>query len=421
MAYERRDIRGSAEPSVLAGDITSLDTIINVTTVSGWPTGGGNGEFTIRIDSETIYCSSRTSSTLTVADDGRGVEGTAAAAHTAGAAVTHVVSGKDADEANLAVTKTIGQIGAAGRMLISDTANSLEDIDVSTNTAVMVGNGTTGVMRVLSGAATMSNTGVVTLAADQVGSAQIATGAVGSAELADDAVGNAEMQDNSVDSPQYVDGSIDREHLAADIVDGTKLADNAIGNEHIGDDAVTGAEIADNSIVQAHLTDDCVGSAELGEDAVETAHIGDEQVTLAKVANEEWSTYGIAMGSTGGSAAIGNGTLVGRYKRIGRTVHVQASLILGSSTNFGSGTFTMSLPVSCNDSSPTMCIGTGMAVKSSTANYVVSVICVPATSNNVVIFGVNGSIYVKGEAGGLPFGWGTNDYITWSATYEAAT
>ena len=36
------------------------------------------------------------------------------------------------------------------------------------------------------------------------------------------------MPANSIDSDEYIDGSIDREHLAADIVDGTKIADNAM-------------------------------------------------------------------------------------------------------------------------------------------------------------------------------------------------
>ena len=53
----------------------------------------------------------------------------------------------------------------------------------------------------------------------------------------------------------YVDGSIDREHLAADIVDGTKIADDAIGAEHIQANAVTDSEIASGTLDNRYYTE----------------------------------------------------------------------------------------------------------------------------------------------------------------------
>jgi hypothetical protein len=61
------------------------------------------------------------------------------------------------------------------------------------------------------------------------------------------------MPANSIDSDEYIDGSIDREHLAADIVDGTKIADNAINSEHYTDGSIDTAHIADLNVTGGKL------------------------------------------------------------------------------------------------------------------------------------------------------------------------
>ena len=82
---------------------------------------------------------------------------------------------------------------------------------------IVVGNASNvGVSVALSGDATISNTGVLTLAADSVDSAEIADGAI-------DLV---HMSANSVDSDQYVDGSIDTDHYSANSVTADKISDS---------------------------------------------------------------------------------------------------------------------------------------------------------------------------------------------------
>lgn len=59
-----------------------------------------------------------------------------------------------------------------------------------------------------------------------------------------------------------------------------------------------------------------------------------------------WSTYLPSWTSDGTQPSIGaNGKRVGRFERIGRTVHVSAKIIMGSSTTYGSGQYSLSLPV----------------------------------------------------------------------------
>lgn len=58
-----------------------------------------------------------------------------------------------------------------------------------------------------------------------------------------------------------------------------------------------------------------------------------------------WTTYTPTWTSTGTAPALGNGTLTGRYMKIGRTVIVQINLVAGSTTTFGTGNYSFSLPV----------------------------------------------------------------------------
>lgn len=72
--------------TTLSGAITAGDTTLSVVSAAGFP---ASGDFTIVIDSEILLVTGIAGSTWTVA---RGAEGTTAAAHSAGASVTHVLT-----------------------------------------------------------------------------------------------------------------------------------------------------------------------------------------------------------------------------------------------------------------------------------------------------------------------------------------
>ena len=92
------------------------------------------------------------------------------------------------------------------------------------------------------------------------------------------------MPANSIDSDEYIDGSIDREHLAADIIDGTKIADNAINSEHYVDGSIDGVHIANAGISNSKLSANSVDSAQYVDASIDTAHIANAQITVAKMA-----------------------------------------------------------------------------------------------------------------------------------------
>ena len=142
-------------------------------------------------------------------------------------------------------------------------ASFVDDTLAATDTHIMVADGTDFDNVAISGDATLSNTGVLTLTTNSIVAANITDGEVSTNKLAGDAVDGTKLADNACDSEHYTDGSIDKVHLSADCIDGTKLEDNACDSEH--------------------YTDGSIDSAHIGDDQVITSKILNSNVTLPKI------------------------------------------------------------------------------------------------------------------------------------------
>lgn len=135
-----------------------------------------------------------------------------------------------------------------------------------------------------------------------------------------------------------------------------------------------------------------------------------------------WTTYAVTWGATGNS--IGNGHLVGSYCKIGRIVHVNIVLAGGSSTNWGSGGYSFSLPFAANISAtlPSGTIawtGSTVAAQSGgTTFYAFGSMIRAADASNVYGI-VNGSASFMGAAN--PATWTTTATISIDITYECTT
>ena len=101
----------------------------------------------------------------------------------------------------------------------------------------------------MSGDATITSSGAVTIANDAVTTAKINAAAITEAEIADNAVTHGKMADSSVGTAELRTGEVTNAKLGADCVDATKIADDAVGSEHIQANAVTTSEIADAELV----------------------------------------------------------------------------------------------------------------------------------------------------------------------------
>ncbi|MCM8548880.1 hypothetical protein [Streptomyces sp. STCH 565 A] len=62
-------------------------------------------------------------------------------------------------------------------------------------------------------------------------------------------------------------------------------------------------------------------------------------------AGTAWTSYTPTWTASTTNPNLGNGTLVGRYHKVGRTVHLHINLTAGSTTTYGSGTYSFALPV----------------------------------------------------------------------------
>ena len=134
-----------------------------------------------------------------------------------------------------------------------------------------------------------------------------------------------------------------------------------------------------------------------------------------------WTGYTPTITADGGGFSLGNGTVSGRYKQIGKTVFFYAKFVYGSTSNAGSGHWNFTLPVEAYNSNYTFSAtilddGTAWYGGIGNGNYTGSTtsFAVNVTSPNAGV-----STWVVVGNGG-PFTWGTADNITISGSYEAA-
>jgi len=140
-AVTRRSYAGAAPACTLTSGISSGDTSASLTgTVTNWPTTTG-GPFHMVIDpglstEEKVLVGSRSTGSLSSIT--RGVDGTTAVSHSAGATCYPVFTATDADEANtLASTMT-----TRGDLLTMGSGPTVARIAIGTNGYVLTSNGT---------------------------------------------------------------------------------------------------------------------------------------------------------------------------------------------------------------------------------------------------------------------------------------
>lgn len=109
----QRSYAGGAAASTLSGGIASGDTSIPVTSGSTWPTGSASYVIDRGLAGEEKILATRSGNTLTAT---RGYDGTTAAAHSSGAAIEHVGTATDFQEANDHIQATTGH-GATGAVV----------------------------------------------------------------------------------------------------------------------------------------------------------------------------------------------------------------------------------------------------------------------------------------------------------------
>lgn len=138
MAVTRRAYAGGPAQTVLTSAISNSDTTVLINAATGWPSGA---PFFVAVDAGQVFeekmLVTRSGTTLTVVS--RGVDGTTAAAHSAGAVIYPCITATDLNEANAltSVPTTKGDIfvyngstvvrlpvGTNGQVLTADSATA---------------------------------------------------------------------------------------------------------------------------------------------------------------------------------------------------------------------------------------------------------------------------------------------------------
>ncbi len=133
-----------------------------------------------------------------------------------------------------------------------------------------------------------------------------------------------------------------------------------------------------------------------------------------------FTAYAPAWASSGTAVSLGNGTVVGKYSQIGKMVFFNITLTIGSSTTVGTGSYTLSLPVTALDVN---WVAAMHFFDSSSAPSRLPGVAVPSTTST--LFGYVSPGGVAFVAGGqwsatVPSAPATGDKFIITGQYEAA-
>jgi hypothetical protein len=119
--------------------------------------------------------------------------------------------------------------------------------------------------------------------------------------------------------------------------------------------------------------------------------------------------------ATGSNPAIGNGTLEGKYMRVGKQCFAKYRLVAGSTTTFGSGEWNFSLPFNAQlDGINIGVICGGYSEDNAVAGYRIYGANIN-TSQQLRPFNGTG---ISPYNSTTPFSWGNTDYLQFAIVYE---
>jgi hypothetical protein len=298
---------GSGNTTMVVGSATAL--------LSGTIPGNTSPleTFTVVIDPDTaleeivdvVYPSNPDSTTLTIV---RAIDGTSALAHSAGAKVRHMASGRDFREANAHIKN---ETTAHGLTI----ANVLETTDTNMITTAMLQSNAVTTAKI-----TDLNVTTGKIADSAITSAKIADLTIASDDIADLAITSGKIADGAVGTTKIDDLSVTEGKLAPNAVTSAKIADGTIVAGDLADGAVTSAKILDGTIVNADINASAaIDKTKISGTAITAADTGTVTSTMildGTIANADVSaTAAIAktkldLGGTITSADIVDGTIV---------------------------------------------------------------------------------------------------------------
>jgi hypothetical protein len=309
---------GSVNTTMVVGSASALLSGITPANTSPLET------FTVVIDPDTaleeivdvVYPSAPGSNTLTIV---RQIDGTTAIAHSAGAKVRHMASGRDFREAN---THIKNETTAHGLTI----ANVLETTDTNFVTPAMLQSDSVTTVKILDANVTTAKIADSAITSAKIADLGIATGdiadlAITTGKIAAEAVTTAKIPESAITNSRIAADAVTSDKIAADAVGTSEIANLAVTTGKLADSAVTSAKIADGTIVAGDIADGAVTSAKILDGTIVAGDIADGAVTSAKILDgtilnaDVSATAAIAktkldLGGTITSADLVDGTIV---------------------------------------------------------------------------------------------------------------
>lgn len=152
-------------------------------------------------------------------------------------------------------------------------------------------------------------------------------------------------------------------------------------------------------------------------DQVAALSFGNDLLVLGRIVAGGVTTYTPTWSSSGTQPSIGNGTLTGRYERLGDLVWVTINLVAGGTTGFGTGVYNLSLPVA--PLSGVRQALTGVLSDVGTQSYDIDAL-VNGSSNFEEILATSSTTGPTNWQAAVPFTFGSTDRITITGVYAVA-
>ena len=167
-----------------------------------------------------------------------------------------------------------------------------------------------------------------------------------------------------------------------------------------------------------------IDATNLADSAVTTAKIVDASVTNAKLATTAGELGGAytTWAPTWTNITVGNGTVVARYTKVGKTITAEVTLVFGTTTSI-TGIFpTVTLPVTAGTTVQYAGISIHSYLDAGTTLYYGQYPITSGATTAALTVTNTGATYAS-ESGlntTVPFTWTTGDKITSFFSYEAA-
>ncbi|MFI1524925.1 hypothetical protein [Streptomyces griseus] len=133
---------------------------------------------------------------------------------------------------------------------------------------------------------------------------------------------------------------------------------------------------------------------------------------------DPWTAYTPTWSGATTNPVIGNGTLTGRYMKIGRSCHLRIEMLAGSTTTYGSGGWSLSLPFAAAATGAQI----GIAHTHQSQRIQGAFTIAPGASVGLAFFPTTGApALLSWVASTVPVTWASGGRLSIYAEYETAT